>query len=183
MEDFSGTSKACTVCGNSYPQTPEFWYKGRGTLFARCKPCVRAAERRTEAKYRARNHELGDAVYDGSDERCYKCGSVYPRDRKYFRKSAQRRDGLQPTCNACNDQACTAWKRSPANRAKVRAQVELSFALQVGDIERPTACEGCGETPSYALHGHHTSYDPADWLNVVWLCRKCHGKTRMVEAA
>jgi hypothetical protein len=39
--------------------------------------------------------------------------------------------------------------------------LELQFAfLEVGDTERPDACEGCGETPNYALEGHHRSYDP-----------------------
>lgn len=48
----------------------------------------------------------------------------------------------------------------------------FGHALAHGIIERPEACQRCGDRPDHTLHGHHASYyHPID---VEWLCSKCH---------
>jgi len=52
-------------------------------------------------------------------------------------------------------------------------------ALKTGRLVKPDACEDCGtlaESLPDGLHGHHESYDKDKWLDVVWLCRRCHRK-------
>jgi predicted HNH restriction endonuclease len=36
----------------------------------------------------------------------------------------------------------------------------------------PTPCAHCGSVKS--IESHHHSYEPADWLDVIWLCSACH---------
>ena len=46
-------------------------------------------------------------------------------------------------------------------------------ALKTGKIIKPDKCEDCG-TETNNLQGHHESYEQDKWLDVKWLCRKCH---------
>lgn len=55
-------------------------------------------------------------------------------------------------------------------RFKTRAQFMCRDALALGLIERPQACERCGEAAD--VDAHH--YDYARPLEVEWLCRPCH---------
>ena len=45
-------------------------------------------------------------------------------------------------------------------------------ALQRGILSKPERCQDCGE--ARALQGHHESYERERWLEVIWVCRKCH---------
>ncbi len=40
-------------------------------------------------------------------------------------------------------------------------------------LVRPLVCERCGEKPARDAH-RHNGYDPDHWLDVVWVCVKCH---------
>ena len=54
-------------------------------------------------------------------------------------------------------------------RSKVRK------AVANGEIEKPTACSGCGEEkPPRLIHAHHE--DHRKWREIIWLCPRCHGK-------
>lgn len=52
------------------------------------------------------------------------------------------------------------------------ARVVYLRALKHGDIQRGEKCERCGTTEGQ-LGGHHEDY--AKPLDVVWLCKSCHG--------
>ena len=54
---------------------------------------------------------------------------------------------------------------------KIVAQNRLNYAVRIGKVVRQP-CEMCG-TPD-RVHAHHVSYEPKDWLNVRWLCFRCH---------
>lgn len=64
-----------------------------------------------------------------------------------------------------------------------RAQNAVKWALKKGELTRPESCEKCGDKPSPGkdgrsrIQGHHESYERSKWLDVVWLCAKCHKKT------
>ena len=76
---------------------------------------------------------------------------------------------------ACVSQARRNRADDPLVRADRRARViahsKVAYALHVGRITRG-ACEDCGSTSE--IHGHHEDYSLP--LNVVWLCRYCHGR-------
>lgn len=60
------------------------------------------------------------------------------------------------------------WKR---NRPKA-AHFAVMHALQTGKLIRPTVCEKCGDMCK--PQAHHEDYEKP--LEVIWLCRPCHGK-------
>lgn len=63
--------------------------------------------------------------------------------------------------------------KCPSERTKQQARYMLQAAIAEGIVIKPAACERClGNTPSYALHGHHSDY--AKPYDVEWLCIKCH---------
>jgi hypothetical protein len=65
--------------------------------------------------------------------------------------------------------------RSKIERQRaIRARRAVRKAVDRGDLQR-LECEirgpGCLRWPTEA---HHESYDPDKWLDVVWVCKKCH---------
>ena len=61
------------------------------------------------------------------------------------------------------------------NQHKRKAQIAVGNALRDGKLDKPTCCEHCG-TSEKKIQGHHWSYEPEHWLDVIWLCTSCHGK-------
>lgn len=69
----------------------------------------------------------------------------------------------------------TKQKWSDNNQHKRKAQNVLSNAKRDGKITALEYCEHCGTTER-KIQGHHWSYEPEHWLDVIWLCPACHGK-------
>jgi hypothetical protein len=61
---------------------------------------------------------------------------------------------------------------------KMLARRALRRAVANGIIDKPTSCSDCGRTVEAKDLGghHHNGYDEEHWLDVVWLCRNCHGR-------
>jgi len=73
-----------------------------------------------------------------------------------------------------------ARRREKARRQRrdkpeyAKAHAAVAAALRQGDLVRGTDCCSCGEIkPTVA---HHWSYEEEHWLDVVWICRRCHTK-------
>lgn len=68
-------------------------------------------------------------------------------------------------------------RRRPANYAapeKLKARRAVAYAVRCGKIIKPDTCQRCSKpTPRHLLGGHHEDYSKP--LEVVWLCRACHG--------
>lgn len=65
------------------------------------------------------------------------------------------------------------YRDDPQHREKVKARSAVNYAVHTGHLRKPTTCPRCGR--SVVVHGHHhNGYDPEHWLDVVWLCAKCH---------
>ena len=133
---------------------------------------------------------------------CWKCGAVKPVAE--FSNMAKSGDGLNGRCRDCSSAGSKDWRsRSPegcleyarawhkknpeasrVSRArrlkryrashpeKAKAKNALNWAVRSGKIVRPDSCQICGS--GVGVQGHHESYAEEDWLNVIWLCRKCH---------
>lgn len=52
------------------------------------------------------------------------------------------------------------------------ARNAVSNALRDGKLVRPSECSCCGK--ECKPQGHHWSYEEEHWLDVVWLCTRCH---------
>lgn len=112
-----------------------------------------------------------------------------------FHKNRTRKSGLQSWCKRC-------WKRY--NRSAVRkkyfsselglaagrrgnkkyrqrhpdrekARTAISNAIQSGKLPqaRTLKCLHCGKRAKE--YHHHLGYSPQHWLDVVALCKRCHG--------
>jgi len=68
----------------------------------------------------------------------------------------------------------TKQKWAERNPLKRKAQYSATNAVRDGKLERKTSCEHCG-TDEKKLQKHHWSYLEEHWLDVIWLCTKCHG--------
>jgi len=56
-----------------------------------------------------------------------------------------------------------------------RARDAVYRALKEGKIIKPDRCQDCGRV-TRDIHGHHESYEENRFLEIVWVCRKCHRK-------
>jgi len=63
-------------------------------------------------------------------------------------------------------------KNRNKDKEKQRARWRLQKAVEKGLVIRPKSCTLCGSKAN--LEGHHKDYNKP--LEVIWLCRKCHGK-------
>lgn len=61
------------------------------------------------------------------------------------------------------------------NPDKYKARDALTIARRNGTLVTPDDCEHCGVS-GVRIEGHHWSYLPEHWLDVIWLCTSCHGK-------
>lgn len=61
------------------------------------------------------------------------------------------------------------------NQQKRKAHYAVNNAVRDGKMIKPAECEHCG-TSEKKIQGHHWSYEPEHWLDVIWLCSRCHGK-------
>lgn len=68
---------------------------------------------------------------------------------------------------------------TPTPEQKKAARYAVRFAVYKGQLHKPDTCEGCEQT--FALGDidahHHLGYDEANWFDVQWLCKRCHGRT------
>jgi len=64
-----------------------------------------------------------------------------------------------------------AYKLRNENKRKAKAKV--NNALITGKISKVDTCEMCGNS-EFKTEAHHWSYNEEHWLNVLWVCRKCH---------
>jgi hypothetical protein len=61
------------------------------------------------------------------------------------------------------------WRK--ANRPKVRAELRARRAYSAGVLQKPSACQMCGQVKKLVMH--HPDYSKP--LAVWWLCTGCHG--------
>jgi len=85
----------------------------------------------------------------------------------------------QPHSNALTEHGvalekslAASTKHHNANRNKKNARSRLQYAVEVGEMVRPTVCPACGLEKF--VEGHHEDYSKP--LEVIWMCSKCHGK-------
>lgn len=103
-------------------------------------------------------------------------------------------NGHYSYCRPCRTAKSTAYKKGPGREAhnrrmqqynkkryhtdpaypmKVRARSVVSLAVAAGILKKPSRCPKCQR--KVLIHGHHhKGYDKKNWLNVVWLCARCH---------
>lgn len=146
--------KICKKCEAEKPLT-EFYAGTR-----KCRECTKA-DVRLNRKLRADYDLEYDRTRPNSSERTQKqivrAKQKYHSDPEYKRRVVAAKDEWQAL-----------------NPLKRKAQHAANNAVRDGKLERGTSCEHCG-TDEKKLQKNHWSYLEEHWLDVIWLCTKCHG--------
>lgn len=64
-------------------------------------------------------------------------------------------------------------KNNPHVIAKLKAKNAISYAIRRDKLIRPKTCEICNLYGKIEAH-HYLGYAKEHWLDVQWLCKKCH---------
>lgn len=138
------------------------------------KPCSRCREVKALDLYN-RNRRAKDGR-SSECKACHKARTQTPEARRRKAVTARRYNEKHRAENAVRSRLWRTPERAKVQRSRIdpyarRARSNLLYAVRTGKIARPDRCSRCGWvcTP----HGHHPDY--AKPLEVVWLCRVCHG--------
>lgn len=71
-----------------------------------------------------------------------------------------------------------AWCKSHPDI--VRAAWALKCAIRTGKIARSMYCQSCNSPCRTDAH-HHKGYAKEHWLDIIWLCRRCHARTNRAQ--
>lgn len=126
---------------------------------------------------------------------CSKCERELPEDMFY--KQSRAKDGLQSRCKDCvrehgKEARSKYWKSDKGKATKRRSQKRnydynrhrayeaVSWAIYFGLLVKPPCCPICGSTER--IEAHHTNgYDEEHWLDVEFMCQRCHNETHRKE--
>ena len=123
---------------------------------------------------------------------CTNCRIEKPLNDYYYMKKEKRYKRICKACfiNQVVENQRKNWERHKAYKRKLyqenreqellrkilsnSAHGAVAYACKTGRLSVPTCCEKCGMPGSVEAH-HHNGYDKAHWLDVQWLCLRCHG--------
>ncbi len=141
-----GNTKTCTLCGSDLPRSSFYGHKATADrLRPECKSCV---------KERARVHRANNKP---------------------------RKDLTTALWRANNRDKVAQYDRTTHNRypARLAARIAVGTEVRAGRM-KAEKCSACGLLPRIVkgrqrIQAHHyKGYDPEHWLDVVWLCVRCH---------
>lgn len=146
----------CRSCG--LEKDPSLFYSSNKN---ECKECVKLRTKRNKEEKKDYYMEY-DRNRPNSKDRNLK--TIERTRLKYATDSEYKQKILDKKNNWAN-----------RNQHKRKAQNNVSNAVRDGKLVKPEVCEHCG-TSEKKIQGHHWSYLPEHWLDVIWLCTSCHGK-------
>ena len=158
--------RICTVCKEE--KTYNCFYKsknGKNGYGAQCKVC-RLEEGR---EYYKNNPEICLAKHERWSKR--NPDKVLKNQRAYYERNKEKiLDKLRESRKENGYANTKAYRKR--NREKIECHNYVRLALKFGNLIKPDSCEICKNkcTP----HAHHTDYTKP--IEVVWMCRKCHGE-------
>lgn len=145
----------CKSCGLT--KDPSLFYASN---LARCKECVKESARQNREEKKEYYMEY-DRNRPNKAER-----NEITKERIKSRRLVDEEFRLTVNQNKQD------WaQRNPHKR---KAQNALSNAVRDGDVLKLEFCEHCFSSDK-KIEGHHWSYLEEHWLDVIWLCTKCHG--------
>lgn len=152
----------CRKCGAEKPQSEYYKQPTNKTGYQySCKACT---SQRIRENYRQNiDHYKG---YEKSrTNRSERASQQSLRDRGRYAVDPEFREVVKERVK----------RHRNAHPEKAIARRKLSKAIETGRIVPLKNCEHCGTTEKQ-IQGHHWSYEPEHWLDVIWLCTTCHGK-------
>jgi hypothetical protein len=130
---------------------------------------------------------------DGLRPYCKSCEREHKQDKNYYKRYYdEHRDSIYAKNAAWHkknkhyaNETTRLWHKIHGkenyrkNKLKIRARIKLCNAVKQGAVLKPSVCSQCGH--SGYIEAHHTDYERP--LDVIWLCKKCHNKTRRVVSS
>lgn len=148
--------KPCIHCGITKPLTEFYRHDGMSDSYLNaCKECVKAATRA--------NREANREYYLEYDRQ-----RAFRADRVAARRAYQERTKKDPEKTKVFRRTAKEW--AERNTPKRKAQIKVGNAIRDGKLVKQP-CERCGAAER--IHAHHEDYSKP--LDVMWLCRPCHG--------
>jgi len=179
--------KICPACkvekyADDFPQR-------RGKPFGRCLACDAPYRSRKGARKVARKAQRLREATSSFEKRVVHYGvkeairvgfGIHLRRVDLALKRA-RRAKKQPRKVLTEQERRDYWRAQQRHRRRTQplrmgARRAVQRAVERGELLKPDLCEGCGDpTPPEALHGHHhKGYARSHWLDVRWVCVRCH---------
>lgn len=159
------TTKVCFKCGEIKPLS--MFYKHHRMADGHVNKCKECNKKDVRENYATNvdHYKEYDILRRDTENR------VESRKRRLVRVNARRK--VDAEYNLKFIQGQEKWLSK--NKHKREAHHTVNNAVRDGRLFKPTVCEHCGKT-NCTIYGHHWSYLPENWLNVLWLCSACHGK-------
>ena len=199
IKDISMETKQCTHCDKTLLLTDFHKRPNRRNGFTSiCKRCNGIRVKANAGRVKRLKKIIP------SEKKCCKCGNILPSI--CFSKCNRYITGLSSECKTCRAIWAKQHRQTEAYRLsqrrfyqtekgkqlirtkskrmrlkypeKVVARSEVHKARLSKKIHKPDKCSLCHQhKPPRALDAHHKNgYDEQHWLDIQWLCRKCHYK-------
>jgi len=157
--------RICTICKieKSYN---EFYKskKGKNGHAEQCKACKLIKDR----EYYQRRKEVCLAKHERWAKRNPE--KILQNQRAYYERNKEKiLDKLRESRKSNGYAQTKAYRKR--NRQKIECHNFVRLAIKFGHLVRPESCEQC--KIECKPQAHHNDYEKP--LEVVWLCRKCHG--------
>lgn len=100
---------------------------------------------------------------------------IAEKNRRYREKNREKMDAASREWIARNRERYNHLQRQYRLRHvdRIKARSAIGRAIRDGKINRGSHCHYCGNESVTQAH-HHNGYSREFWLDVIWLCRKCH---------
>lgn len=155
--------KKCFKCGETKSVSCFYKHKGMADGYlGKCKDCAK--------KDVKENRDLNKEYYLEYDRNRLNAKERTLKQSLTVKKKID--DGDVALANKIKQ---TKQKWADNNPNKRKAQVVARNAIKSGKLIQSPVCECCG-CNSCQIQGHHWSYEPDNYLDVIWLCTSCHGK-------
>lgn len=133
-------------------------------------------------------------------KQCVQCDRM--KEHGQFYRHPKSADGLQGVCKECHKDRMRSrynslsndpeWRELERARARdkyrrlysrnkrtkgvqYRASYTVTNAVRDGRLTPSATCEDCGhDFTEFRREAHHESYERDRWLDVAWLCSRCH---------
>jgi hypothetical protein len=184
--------KRCNCCGIEKPLAeypPDT--QNRDGRKGKCRACVLARQRELRAEHPEKERAWVAANRDSvlSSKRRWRARNAdKERIASRLRARARRED---PEAAALLRQRASEYlarnrdavaERARRSRAedprRFRAREAVGKALARAVLQRPSCCSRCGATSR--PEAHHRSYEREHWLEVEWLCSRCHRREHRI---
>ncbi len=109
---------------------------------------------------------------NGKQSQCKDCRSLSLKKYRSTDKCKLSQDRYNKSEKGRNTRNINMKRYTAKYSDKAKAHYTLNHAIRDGKIEKPDHCAECFKECS--PEGHHWSYLEEHWLDVKWLCKKCH---------